>query len=480
MHTFIDDFFDKNQINKVEKLPQAGSNRIYHRIHLIHGESYIACRNANVQENETYFYFTDCFKKYGIAVPTIFFISKNRENYIVEDLGNESLLDRVTQINNETELEILYKHSLDGLLAMQIKAGSDIDFNKCFYNSKFDSDAVLADLNYCKYYFLDLIGISYDQPKFQKEIKQFAEDISLETYNHFMFRDFQGRNILLKNNKPYFIDFQGGMKGPLQYDVASLLWQAKAQLSSSFKEKLYQYYKEKLSQEIEFNELDFDNQYKKIVFVRLLQVLGAYGLRGIIEQKTHFLNSIPFALKNLNEWNSRNKTCLEKYPILQSIVEQLTNDSVIEKFLEKKYTSNSPLKIIVQSFSYKKGIPEDVSGNGGGFMFDCRGILNPGRFEEYKKLTGRDKEVIDFLETKTKISDFLFYAKKVVDISVQDYLERNFENLQISFGCTGGQHRSVYCADNMAIYLKEKYAIEVEVRHLIQDEKNWNNDTVSM
>ncbi len=437
--------------------------------------SYIACENDHVAENETFIYFTDFFSDKNIAVPTIEYVHPDRKMYILQDLGNNTLLDMVLKDKDENSIKSLYEKSLSGLIDMQIEGGKGIDFTHCFAAQQFDKNTVLADLNYFKYYFLDLHDIIYSKPLLQAEFDRLAVSIEETDTNYFMFRDFQGRNIMIKNNTPYFIDYQGGMQGPLQYDVASLLWQAKAALPFKLKETLYGYYKNKLSERINYNEQAFDNNYQKILLVRLLQVLGAYGLRGIIEQRNHFLSSIPYALQNISEWIANYGSAVYDYPVLNDILHKLVNKVMTDKYTIPSHHSDKKLKVTVQSFSYKKGIPDDLSGNGGGYMFDCRGILNPGRFEEYKRLTGRDQAVIDFLESKTKINEFLNHAKRIVDISVEDYLQRGFENLQISFGCTGGQHRSVYCADQMTKYLKEKYHVDVELKHLIQDEKKWIN-----
>jgi aminoglycoside/choline kinase family phosphotransferase len=475
LHAIIENYFGKENIQSVTSLAQAGSNRKYFRVISTTGESLIVCENNDVAENETFLYFTQIFAEKNIPVPQIYYVHPEKRIYILEDLGNESLLDIVLQKNENHSINELYEKSLSALVSMQIQGGKSIDFTRCFAAGKFDKQAVIADLNYFKYYFLDLQEIIYNKQLLQNEFDRLAESIENIDSNYFMFRDFQGRNIMVKNGEPTFIDYQGGMQGPLQYDVASLLWQAKAALSLETKEQLYQYYKQKLAQFIPFNESEFDLAYQKILLVRLLQVMGAYGLRGLIQQRSHFVSSIPYGLQNISEWMANYADSVSSFPTLMQVLNSLTSKEIKEKYSMSKQINENKLTVTVQSFSYKKGIPDDLSGNGGGFMFDCRGILNPGRFEEYKKLTGRDQAVIEFLESKTKIHEFLNFAKKLVDISMEDYLNRGFENLQISFGCTGGQHRSVYCTDHMASYLQQKYAVQVNVRHLIQDEKNWIN-----
>jgi len=274
----------------------------------------------------------------------------------------------------------------------------------------------------------------------------------------------------------HFIDYQGGMKGAPQYDVASMLWQARANLNDEWKEKLLNDYIAALEKIIgaKINRSSFKGQYNGYVMIRLLQVLGAYGFRGLFERKAHFLTSIPLALTNL-KWFINNQSIGITLPEFRKVLEICVDDEIIRQFTPLQANEKTPLTVRINSFSYKKGFPVDETGHGGGFVFDCRGILNPGRIEEFKCQTGRDKSVIDFLEQQTKMGEFLNSVFDVVDITVEDYLKRDFENLMISFGCTGGQHRSVYAADALARHLRNKFKVKIELKHMIQDEKNWIN-----
>jgi aminoglycoside/choline kinase family phosphotransferase len=466
------EFIGEGNVIGIESILQAGSDRHYERI-LTNGKSYILCHNENVHENNTFIYFTQIFHEVKLPVPTIYAVSEDRKDYLLSDNGRSSLLDEVMKNGYTDEVKKLYELSLSHLARMQVEADMRMDYSYCFAAKQFDKQAVLADLNYFKYYFLDLHKIIYDKASLNLEFEQLANEVAANVNQHFMFRDFQGRNILIDNQQPFFIDYQGGMKGPLQYDVASLLWQAKANLPMAWRTELYAYYKDELKQYIAVHDSQFDMDYSLLLLVRLVQVLGAYGLRGLIEKRSHFLSSIPQGLQNIVAWMSEYN--LPTYPVLTHVLQQLTTEEFIKKYTNVKATSDTKLTIRVNSFSYKKGIPQDASGNGGGFVFDCRGVLNPGRFEEYKKLTGRDKPVIDFLESKTRIHEFLAAAKQAVEISVDDYLARGFEHLMISFGCTGGQHRSVYSADAMAKHLKEKYNLDAVVTHVEQEAKGWVN-----
>ena len=285
-----------------------------------------------------------------------------------------------------------------------------------------------------------------------------------------MFRDFQSRNVMIKNGEVFFIDYQGGMKGALQYDVASLLWQAKAELSDEWKESLLQYYMncvdEILQKPVDKNR--FVSQYNGYVLIRLLQVLGAYGFRGLFERKAHFLTSIPLALKNL-QWFLNNSSVGIVLPEFERLLKLIIEPGIINRFIPQQATDQTPLVVKVNSFSYiKSGYPKDETINGGGFVFDCRSILNPGRIEEFKQQTGRDKGVKDFLEQQTKMPDFLNNVYNIVDIAVEDYIKRGFESLMINFGCTGGQHRSVYAADAVVRHLRNKFGVKTALNHIEQ------------
>lgn len=466
------DVIGEENITGRESILQAGSDRKYERI-LAGEKSFILCYNRQVAENDTFLYFTEVFRAASLPVPQVLAVNTNRTEYLLSDNGRESLLDQVLKYGFTEEVKQWYRQALQGLVRLQVQAGKTVDYQRCVVARQFDRQAVLFDLNYFKYYFLDLQKASYDRLALQQEFERLAASVEQIPVQHFMYRDFQGRNILVKDQTICFIDYQGGMKGPVQYDAASLLWQAKADLPQAWKNELFQFYVAEMKQYLEFDDARFAADYSRLVLIRLLQVLGAYGLRGLIEKRGHFLSSIPQGLQNLSRW--MNQYALSDYPVLLQVMQTLTTSLSTTTNMTTTSSAEATLTINVSSFSYKKGIPEDRSGNGGGFVFDCRGLLNPGRFDDYKKLTGRDQPVIDFLESKTRIGEFLSAAKQAVDISVEDYLARGFKNLQISFGCTGGQHRSVYCADAMANYLQEKYHVKVELCHVEQEAKGWVN-----
>jgi aminoglycoside/choline kinase family phosphotransferase len=463
-------------IVSINKIPQSGSIRIYYRI-LTSTGSYIATHGNNIKENFSFIQFSRHFRIKNCPVPEIFAVNTEGTIYIQEDFGDVSLLNRLELSGPTLEIFELFKQSLSELAALQIRGDRGLDYeNWCLTSSEFGRQAIMSDLLYFKYYFLDTLQLPYDKEKLIADFETFSSALGNAAHKYFMFRDFQSRNILVENEKVHFIDYQGGMKGALQYDVASMLWQAKAELSEIWKEELLQFYMDCVEREIglAINRIEFIEQYKGYVLIRLMQVLGAYGFRGLFERKAHFLVSIPLGLKNLRSFLHQfimGKELSEFERVLHLIVE----DQIIERFIPPRAHAGTPLVVHVNSFSYRKSIPADSTDNGGGFVFDCRAILNPGRLEVFKSKTGRDKEVRDFLEQQTKMPEYLNSVFDLVDIAVEDYILRGFESLMVSFGCTGGQHRSVYAADSLVRHLKNKFGVTVELHHIEQELKQWKN-----
>ncbi|MGN6214231.1 RapZ C-terminal domain-containing protein [Parafilimonas sp.] len=455
----------------IEQLPRSGSDRIYFRI-FFSDKTYIATYNLNIKENKTFIAFSKHFRDKQLPVPEIYFVNDEQTTYIQEDLGTVCLLDMLEKHGYTDYTFRLYKESLKQLAHVQIAGDKDMDYDLCLTAKEFGRQAILSDLLYFKYYFLDTLQLPYDKQAMLDDFDALATYLTKTEYKYFMFRDFQSRNIIINNDEVHFIDFQGGMKGALQYDVASLLWQAKANLSDEWKEQLLKYYlnviDELLSRPIDRQV--FVGQYNGYVLIRMLQVLGAYGFRGLFERKAHFLTSIPIALKNLKNFLQNSHVGISTSELTR-MLDAITSPEIITNFEPFQADQHTPLVVTINSFSYKKGIPQDESGNGGGFVFDCRGLLNPGRFEEYKTLTGQHKKVTDFLEQRTRMNEFLNGIYDVVDISVEDFIKRGFSNLMINFGCTGGQHRSVYAAEQTAKHLVAKYKVKVRVTHL--NECNW-------
>lgn len=464
--------FQNNEIVEIKAIPQSGSDRHYYRI-ISNQQTFIATYSLNIKENKAFIDFTNHFKKINAPVPEIFAISDDYVLYIQEDFGPESLLNMLESKGHTDEIYALFADSLSALANVQINGNQNFDYGKCLVSQSFGSSAILADLLYFKYYFADTLQIPYDKELLMKEFEKLSVHLSSGQHHYFMYRDFQSRNIMVKAGKIHFIDYQGGMKGPLCYDVASLLWQAKAALPKTWKDTLLEHYIQETNRYLStpLNPDSFKEQYHGFVLIRLLQVLGAYGFRGLFEKKEHFISSIPAGLTNLKSW-MESHSIGDQYPELQKLMQAMVAEEVIRRFENIKATEQTPLKIKINSFSYlQNGYPKNETKNGGGFVFDCRGILNPGRKEEYKTQSGQDKAVIEFLEQQTRMPKFLQGIFDTIDITVEDYIQRGFENLEISFGCTGGQHRSVYAAEATEKHLRKKYGVKTELHHMNQ--KNW-------
>jgi len=472
--------FDE-KVATFEILPAASaSDRRYARLSNSN-RSVIGAHNVNPKENISFLAFAEHLKNKGISIPEIY--SKNLESniYLQEDLGNYTLLqvlekERTPNHFPDSVLK-LYRKAVQDLAHLQIKGDEGLDYNLCSESQKFDKRAMMFDLNAFQFHFLKMVGLPYNAEKLERDFKRLVNYLTKEEgYNYFMFRDFQSRNIMIKDNTPYYIDFQSGRKGPLQYDLASLIYQAKADIPQAVREELTDVYIETVSGLIDIDVEQFRKQFYSFVILRTMQVLSTYGYRGFYQRKSHFLTSIPFALKNL-EWLLENNHFPKRMPTLKAVLKQLTKMEELKSINDKYSNPNSDSKLIVtiSSFSYKRGIPADDSGHGGGFVFDCRNLNNPGRYAPYRKLTGRDEPVKTFLETESKMPDFLQNVYALVDRAVKNYIDREFSNLMVSFGCTGGQHRSVYSADHLAQHLNDKFDIEVTVNHVEQELKNWEN-----
>jgi aminoglycoside/choline kinase family phosphotransferase len=385
--------------------------------------------------------------------------------YLQDDLGDVLLFDyiaggRKTGVFSENEKEML-RETMRRLPAVQVKGAEGFDFSVCYPQPEFNERSILWDLNYFKYCFLKATGLEFQENRLEDDFARLAAVLMRSPNDAFMYRDFQSRNVMVRDEAPFFIDFQGGRRGPLQYDVASFLWQAKANYTPDLREELLQVYLDALKQYTAVDEAEFRAQLQHYVLFRTLQVLGAYGFRGYFEKKPHFLQSIPFAIENLRGLLTDEQS---EYPYLLEVLREMTE---LEQFREVQI--RKPLVVKVYSFSYKKGIPQDNSGNGGGFVFDCRAVNNPGKYERYQSLTGLDASVIKFLEDDGEILSFLDHAFALVDASVKRYKDRGFTNLMISFGCTGGRHRSVYSAQKMAEHIHRKFGVEVQLIHREQN-----------
>ncbi len=453
------------ECTSIEEMPRSGSYREYYRLISDSGLSVIGVYNEDRKENIAFLSFCRHFKAHKLPVPEIYVEDLDNNMYLQEDLGDKTLYTFITDVYKNgifpQGLIELYKGILEELPKFQLEAGKTLDFKKCYPRHRFDRQSIMWDLNYFKYYFLKLAKIPFDEQELENDFNKFADYLLETDCEHFLYRDFQSRNIMLKDDNPVFIDFQGGRYGALQYDVASLLYDAKADIPQYIRDMLFEHYLDSLKKYYKFDREEFTKYYHAYVLVRIMQAMGAYGFRGFYEKKQHFLKSVPYAIENI-KYLLKNMDLPIEVPALMSVLQKITEQ---KKLMKYGRSDSDKLTLDVSSFSYKRGIPDDTSGNGGGFVFDCRGIFNPGRFDEYKKLNGKDKPVIDFLEEKTEIGSFLENATAMVEMTVDDYVKRKFTHLMVSFGCTGGQHRSVYCAVKLAEYFKQRDDIIVQVSH---------------
>ncbi|WP_443933380.1 RapZ C-terminal domain-containing protein [Phocaeicola coprocola] len=443
----------------IEPLPGAGSNRKYFR--LKGKESLIGVYGTSTEENRAFIYMARHFSQKGLPVPRILAEAADQSAYLQDDLGDISLFQFIKQGResgnfSDEETNIL-KRTIRLLPQIQFEGSKDMDFSYCYPLATFNHRSVLWDLNYFKYCFLKATGLEFQENLLEDDFERMADTLLQIEPQVFMYRDFQSRNIMIREEKTYFIDFQGGRKGPFYYDVASFLWQAKANYPDSLRQELLDEYLDALRPYHAIDKEQFLTTLRHFVLFRTLQVLGAYGFRGYFEKKAHFIQSVPYAIENLRQLL---ETDFPEYPYLCLMLRKLTE---LPQFASIR--NRRKLTVRVMSFSYKKGIPEDPSGNGGGYVFDCRAVHNPGKYEQYKQLTGRDKPVIDFLEQDGEILQFLEHVDALADAHVQRFLERGFTNLSICFGCTGGQHRSVYSAEHVAHHLNEKFGVRIRLIH---------------
>ncbi len=449
--------------SEIISLPPSGSDRKYFRIPYSKG-TVIGAYNPIEQENNAFLSFTKHFLKQNLSVPRILAEDPKNFIYMQEDLGDTTLFSllphtREQVLFKQPVMEHYYK-ILDQLPRFQIIGAQGLDFSACFPRHAFDRNSMMWDLNYFKYYFLKLAGILYDEQKLEDDFQALCDYLLEADSDFFLYRDFQSRNIMIRDAQPWFIDYQGGRKGALQYDLASLLYDAKANIHPQQREELLDYYIQSVKKHIDIDAQSFKDHFYGFVIIRIMQAMGAYGFRGFYEKKPLFLQSIFYAKRNLL-WLLENNKVPERTPYLRHILYQI----IASPYLKKYDIPSSGLKVSIRSFSYRKGFPVDESGNGGGFMFDCRSLPNPGREMKYKTLTGRDQSVIDYLEKETAVKEFLDGTASLVEKSVEAYLARGFTHLMVSYGCTGGQHRSVYSAEKLAEKLAKKYNVTIDLQH---------------
>lgn len=456
----------------VAALPEAGSYRKYYRISG-HDSVAIGVYSPDIEENIAFLGFTDHFKNKGLNVPEVYKISADKRAYLLSDLGKVSLLEHLEKnrkdgIPAESTIRY-YKMVIEQLVKFQVTAGESLDYNLCYPVKSFDSRSMRWDLNYFKYYFLRLLRIPFNEYALEDDFDRFVEILQNADSGYFMYRDFQARNILISDDEPWFIDYQGGRKGPLQYDLASLLFQVKAALPFDLREQMLQYYIQCLLKVKNTDSEAFKSSYYNFVLIRLLQAMGAYGFRGYYEHRAHFLQSIPFAVDNVQWLLQHTKVC-DDLPELKKVLQLISASD----FSIPRVQGTEGLTVSINSFSFRQNIPPDYTGNGGGFVFDCRILPNPGKYDHFKQLNGTQLPVQQFMEKELSVEKFMQNVKRIIDQAILEYDHRGYTHLQVNFGCTGGQHRSVYCAEKLSEYLNEKYTVNVITNHTNLG-KNWCN-----
>jgi len=429
------------------------------------------------EENAAFLEFSRHFRQHGLPVPEIYTEDLNQGAYLEEDLGNTTLFEFLSEHREGAtiapEAVAAYRKVVALLPRFQVEAGRDLNYKVCYPRASFDRQSIAWDLNYFKYYFLRLAGIPFSEQALEYDFNRLTKFLLSARRDYFLYRDFQSRNVMLckvlNEDRPFFLDYQGGRKGALQYDIASLLYDAKADLPPDLRQQLLDHYLDSLAGFLDFDRSEFMQYYYAYVYVRIMQALGAYGFRGFYERKVHFLQSVPYALKNLR-WLLHNA----QLPIALPTLMEAFKTMVASDKLQGLTSTSQPEKLTVRvfSFSFHRGLPQDDSGNGGGFVFDGRSLPNPGREERFQTLTGKDAPVIEYLNQQESVHQFLASAKALVDASVSAYQRRGFKHLMVSFGCTGGQHRSVYLAEQMAEHLRAGNGVEVVVLHRDQEQLN--------
>ena len=420
------------------------------------------------EENAAFLAFSRHFRRHGLPVPEIYAEDLDHGAYVEEDLGDTTLFQFLAKNRHGEQIAAPVVEAYRKVVAMlprfQVEAGCDLDYSACYPIGSFDRQSVAWDLNYFKYYFLRLAGVPFNEHALENDFSRLTDFLMEADRDYFMYRDFQSRNIMLRDGQPFFVDYQGGRKGALQYDIASLLFDAKADLPPELRQELLNHYLDALGRYVKTDREAFLRYYYAYVYVRLMQAMGAYGFRGFYERKTHFLQSVPYAMKNLR-WLLHHAELPIALPALMSAFRDLLASPKLQG-VANEATEAEKLAIRIFSFSFHREMPKDETGHGGGFIFDGRSLPNPGREERFKALTGKDAPVMEYLDQQESVHQFLAGVMSLVDGSVASYRKRGFKNLMVSFGCTGGQHRSVFLAEQLARHFRAMNGVEVAVRHI--------------
>ena len=465
--------FGKNPVS-ILPLEGDGSQRQMFRLVGESIETAIGVVGPDREENRAFLSFTEAFRSIGLPVPEIYGYDEKAGLYLEEDLGETTLFDALSLARKEepdaafpTAIVPVYRRILELLPRFQVQGGKAVDYSVAYPRAAFDRQSILWDLNYFKYHFLKLAHVPFNEARLEKDFRRFATFLLGADTRHFLYRDFQSRNIMLRDGEPWFIDYQGGRRGALQYDVASLLYDPKAGVPEELREELLDHYLDQLDTLLpRVDRVRFRQHFRGYVLVRIMQAMGAYGYRGFFERKARFLQSVPYAARNLQFILGRGLPI--DVPELRAAFARIA-DGWAE---QTPAADTQGLKLYVNSFSFRRGYPDDHGGHGGGYVFDCRALPNPGRHLEYCDQCGRDTAVVDYLERRPETHEFWRHVRALIDAQISEYLRRGFSSLTVSFGCTGGQHRSVYFAERLAAHLRHEYPqVEVRLRH--REERHW-------
>ena len=417
------------------------------------------------EENVAFIEFSRHFRKHGLPVPEIYAEDLEHGAYLEEDLGDTTLFEYLSERRRGGDIPAdvigAYRKVVETLPRFQVEAGRGLNYKVCYPRASFDRQSIAWDLNYFKYYFLRLAGIPFNEQALETDFARLTKFLLSARHDYFLYRDFQSRNVMLREGEPFFVDYQGGRKGALQYDIASLLYDAKADLPPDLRAQLLDHYLAELGRFVDLRRDQFMQHYHAYVYVRIMQAMGAYGFRGFYERKPHFLQSVPYAVRNIR-WLLHNVELPVALPALMDAFRAMVGSEKLH------HVASEPAHLVVRvcSFSFHQGMPKDESGHGGGFVFDCRALPNPGREARFQTLTGKDALVTEYLDGHESVRDFWTSVRSLVDASVNGYQRRGFTSLMVSFGCTGGQHRSVFFAERLAKHLRERAGVEVVLRHL--------------
>jgi aminoglycoside/choline kinase family phosphotransferase len=453
-----------------------GSSRAMYRLIGDGMETAVGVVGPDRDENRAFLSYSRAFRSIDLPVPEIYAVDEEAGLYLEEDLGETTLFDAIVEARAEdpgadfpAAMIPVYQRILQTLPRFQVEGGKVIDYSVAYPRAAFDRQSILWDLNYFKYHFLKLAHVDFNEARLEKDFRRLTTFLLAADTRHFLYRDFQSRNVMLRDGEPWFIDYQGGRRGALQYDVASLLYDPKAGIPEALREQLLEHYLDALHEHLpKVDRERFRQHFRGYVLVRIMQAMGAYGYRGFFERKPRFLQSVPGAIRNIERLLETGFVALE-LPELRTVFERICNNAALRKSQPKPLPG---LTLYVGSFSYKGGYPDDSGGHGGGFVFDCRAVHNPGRYPEYAPLCGCDEPVSEFLDTLPETAEFWENVRDLVERQVGVYLTRGFQSLSVYFGCTGGQHRSVYFAEKLAAHLRTYYpSVNVVLSH--REEGKW-------